>query len=173
VVKARNKLDGRTYAVKKIRLRASDNDAKIFREVNALARLSHRFIVRYYTTWIEISEGSDSPSPRTHSSLSLSGHTENTPRTSSRTTDVFQIDLNDLARSTTNNESFPGIYFGDASGFQGLNDHESDSENEIESPQATRSRLRTRIPASTLFIQMVGFIQFPLCYTCQSLCRNM
>ncbi|PFH46932.1 hypothetical protein AMATHDRAFT_7250 [Amanita thiersii Skay4041] len=56
VVKARNKIDGRIYAVKKIRLRTVQKDTKIFREVNALSRLSHRFIVRYYTTWVETSE---------------------------------------------------------------------------------------------------------------------
>jgi hypothetical protein len=37
--------------VKKIRLKG--NDDKIYREINALSKLSHRFIVRYYTTWIE------------------------------------------------------------------------------------------------------------------------
>ena len=40
--------------MKKIRLRASENDnAKIFREVNLLSRLSHQYIVRYYATWQE------------------------------------------------------------------------------------------------------------------------
>ncbi|KAK2467467.1 hypothetical protein APHAL10511_000322 [Amanita phalloides] len=56
VVKARNRIDGRIYAVKKIRLRTVQKDTKIFREVNALSRLSHRFVVRYYTTWVETSE---------------------------------------------------------------------------------------------------------------------
>ncbi|EIW85919.1 hypothetical protein CONPUDRAFT_114006 [Coniophora puteana RWD-64-598 SS2] len=56
VVKARNKIDERIYAVKKIRLRTDQSDTKIFREVNALSRLSHRFIVRYYTTWVETAE---------------------------------------------------------------------------------------------------------------------
>src|ERR1700748_2737808 len=88
VVKARNKLDGRVYAIKKIRLRPSNNDAKIFREVTALAKLSHRNIVRcrfvfcfpsatkmsstrYMTTWIEISEGSECPTPLDRDSNSL------------------------------------------------------------------------------------------------------
>jgi translation initiation factor 2-alpha kinase 4 len=31
-------------------------DNKIFREVEALSRLSHRYIVRYHSTWIETSE---------------------------------------------------------------------------------------------------------------------
>ena len=56
VVKARNRIDNRIYAVKKIRLKTMQKDTKIFREVNALSRLSHRFIVRYYTTWVETSE---------------------------------------------------------------------------------------------------------------------
>ena len=40
--------------MKKIKLRDVGND-KIFREVSALSRLNHRFIVRYYTTWVETS----------------------------------------------------------------------------------------------------------------------
>lgn len=56
VVKARNKIDSRIYAVKKVRLKTMQNDNKIMREVNALSRLNHRFIVRYYTTWIEVVE---------------------------------------------------------------------------------------------------------------------
>ena len=56
VVKARNKIDNRIYAVKKIRLKTQKSDTKIFREVNALSRLSHRFIVRYFTTWVETNE---------------------------------------------------------------------------------------------------------------------
>ncbi|KXN81004.1 Serine/threonine-protein kinase gcn2 [Leucoagaricus sp. SymC.cos] len=62
VVKARNKIDNRIYAVKKIRLKTQQSDTKIFREVNALSRLSHRFIVRYYTTWVETSENAVSGS---------------------------------------------------------------------------------------------------------------
>jgi translation initiation factor 2-alpha kinase 4 len=59
VVKARNKIDNRIYAVKKIRLKTQQSDSKIFREVNALSRLSHRFIVRYFTTWVETSENTN------------------------------------------------------------------------------------------------------------------
>ena len=46
------------YAVKKVRLKTMQSDTKIFREVNALSRLSHRNIVRYYTTWVETYEPS-------------------------------------------------------------------------------------------------------------------
>ncbi|KAJ2415358.1 eukaryotic translation initiation factor 2-alpha kinase, partial [Coemansia sp. RSA 2531] len=55
VVKARNKIDGRYYAIKKIKLDARDTEGnkKIFREVTTLSRLHHQNVVRYYTTWVE------------------------------------------------------------------------------------------------------------------------
>ncbi|XP_046884833.1 interferon-induced, double-stranded RNA-activated protein kinase isoform X2 [Hypomesus transpacificus] len=48
VYKARLKIDKRYYAVKIVR-----SKAKSIREVDALARLEHCNIVRYYTTWME------------------------------------------------------------------------------------------------------------------------
>ncbi|KAF8121687.1 hypothetical protein EV363DRAFT_1362902 [Boletus edulis] len=44
------------FIVKKIRLRTDQSDTEIFHEVNALSRLSHRFVVRYYTTWVKTVE---------------------------------------------------------------------------------------------------------------------
>eukprot|EP00164_Ancoracysta_twista_P010436 GFYU01015738.1.p1 GENE.GFYU01015738.1~~GFYU01015738.1.p1 ORF type:complete len:1304 (+),score=377.66 GFYU01015738.1:84-3995(+) len=54
VVKAKNNLDGRLYAIKKISL-GSDSavNKKVLREVTTLSRLHHQFIVRYYQAWIE------------------------------------------------------------------------------------------------------------------------
>ncbi|KAI8390963.1 kinase-like domain-containing protein [Radiomyces spectabilis] len=59
VVKARNKLDGRLYAIKKIRLdpRDSEDIRKILREVQTLSSLHHQYVVRYYTTWFEDEDG--------------------------------------------------------------------------------------------------------------------
>lgn len=51
VVKARNKLDGGVYAVKKIS-QAPELD-KILSEVMLLNRLNHPYVVRYYSTWVE------------------------------------------------------------------------------------------------------------------------
>jgi translation initiation factor 2-alpha kinase 4 len=51
VVKARNKLDGGVYAVKKIS-QAPQLD-KILSEVMLLNRLNHPYVVRYYSTWVE------------------------------------------------------------------------------------------------------------------------
>ncbi|OMJ26802.1 Serine/threonine-protein kinase gcn2 [Smittium culicis] len=55
VVKSRNRIDGRLYAIKKITLDSRDTEGnrKIFREVTTLSRLHHPNVVRYYTTWLE------------------------------------------------------------------------------------------------------------------------
>ncbi|KAJ1869235.1 eukaryotic translation initiation factor 2-alpha kinase [Coemansia sp. RSA 990] len=55
VVKARNRIDGRFYAIKKIKLNARETEGnrKIYREVTTLSRLHHQNVVRYYTTWVE------------------------------------------------------------------------------------------------------------------------
>ncbi|KAI9320676.1 kinase-like domain-containing protein [Dichotomocladium elegans] len=60
VVKAKNRLDGRLYAVKKIRLdpRDSEDLRKILREVQTLSSLHHQYVVRYYATWFEDEDGS-------------------------------------------------------------------------------------------------------------------
>ncbi|KAF9430876.1 Eukaryotic translation initiation factor 2-alpha kinase [Entomortierella beljakovae] len=55
VFKARNKLDAIEYAIKKIRLRGSAKVRyeKIFREIKFLARLDHKNVIRYYSSWLE------------------------------------------------------------------------------------------------------------------------
>lgn len=52
VVKVRNKLDGQPYAIKMIHSSKFKLD-KIVSEVWLLARLNHRYIVRYITAWVE------------------------------------------------------------------------------------------------------------------------
>lgn len=52
VVKARNKLDGGVYAVKKIKQAPNLLD-KVLSEVMVLNRLNHPYVVRYFSTWIE------------------------------------------------------------------------------------------------------------------------
>ncbi|PRP82937.1 eukaryotic translation initiation factor 2-alpha kinase 4 isoform 1 [Planoprotostelium fungivorum] len=60
VVKARNKLDERYYAIKKVRLNARDQSLpKMVREVTTLSRLNHQYVVRYFQAWIEGNEEMD------------------------------------------------------------------------------------------------------------------
>lgn len=62
VVKVRNRLDGRIYAIKKILLlqetgKAADlatvQNQKLRREVTTISRLTHKNVVRYYQAWVE------------------------------------------------------------------------------------------------------------------------
>ena len=53
VRKYRNKLDGQTYAIKRIKLGSSSLDGKTKREVELLSALYHDNIVRYFNCWIE------------------------------------------------------------------------------------------------------------------------
>lgn len=53
VVKARNRLDGREYAIKIITQNSGPNLREILGEVMLLSRLNHQYVVRYYTAWLE------------------------------------------------------------------------------------------------------------------------
>ncbi|KDR70022.1 hypothetical protein GALMADRAFT_255390 [Galerina marginata CBS 339.88] len=117
VVKARNKIDSRIYAVKKVRLKTMQSNDKIFREVNALSRLSHRNIVRYYTTWVEIFEPT---------STVASGDSSNDSSTEEILTSVpdqaserhlpingaFHFNVEDFDDLSLSRTSFPSIHFG-------------------------------------------------------------
>ncbi|KAK9471529.1 kinase-like domain-containing protein [Dipodascopsis tothii] len=52
VVRARNRLDGRFYAIKKIH-HTQNKLSSILSEVMLLSRLSHQYVVRYFTAWLE------------------------------------------------------------------------------------------------------------------------
>ncbi|KAL2010403.1 hypothetical protein VTN00DRAFT_6210 [Thermoascus crustaceus] len=53
VVKARNKLDGRFYAIKKISQNSAAALKDTLSEIMLLSRLNHPYVVRYYTAWLE------------------------------------------------------------------------------------------------------------------------
>ncbi|KAL7625503.1 eukaryotic translation initiation factor 2-alpha kinase [Parahypoxylon ruwenzoriense] len=53
VVKARKKLDGQIYAIKKITQRSQASLSEVLKEVRLLSQLSHPAVVRYYNTWLE------------------------------------------------------------------------------------------------------------------------
>jgi len=53
VVKARNRLDSREYAIKQITQTSGAKLTEILSEVMLLSRLNHRYVVRYFTAWLE------------------------------------------------------------------------------------------------------------------------
>ena len=48
VVQVKNKLDGRFYAIKKIKLKKGQDINRIMIEVKTLSRMQHRHVLRYY-----------------------------------------------------------------------------------------------------------------------------
>ncbi|KAI9843471.1 MAG: hypothetical protein M1837_006317 [Sclerophora amabilis] len=53
VFKARNKLDGQLYAIKKIVQNSSASLSDVLSEIMLLSRLNHPFVVRYFNAWPE------------------------------------------------------------------------------------------------------------------------
>lgn len=53
VVKARNKLDGGMYAIKKVKQDSAAQLEQVLSEVMLLHRLNHAYVVRYYSAWVE------------------------------------------------------------------------------------------------------------------------
>ncbi|KAG8705429.1 hypothetical protein FRC08_001676 [Ceratobasidium sp. 394] len=166
VVKAQNKLDGRIYAVKKIRLRGAD-DAKIYREINALSKLSHRYIVRYYTAWLETLQ-SDANLPTDSDGSSASSDATEAPETltnGSNSDEEALFNLDDLpppGSSPYTGTSFPGIHFRENSESRSRSSHgfddSSDEDDEEDVPAlvspATLKAALPKVNPRILYIQM-------------------
>ncbi|KAF9914658.1 hypothetical protein BX616_007846, partial [Lobosporangium transversale] len=122
VVKARNKLDGRFYAIKKIKLDPKDNvtNRKILREVTTLSRLHHQFVVRYYTTWFEDANGASYSDGKSDSEVDSEEDDDDDDdddvddksyEKSSRVVKDMKYDF--LSEGASNrNRSYPSIHFG-------------------------------------------------------------
>ncbi|KAK4453300.1 anticodon binding domain of tRNAs-domain-containing protein [Podospora aff. communis PSN243] len=57
VVRARNKIDGHLYAIKKITQRSKETLSETLKEVQLLSQMNHPAVVRYYHTWLETVPG--------------------------------------------------------------------------------------------------------------------
>ena len=155
---------GPLVIVKKIKLRTAQGENKFFREVNALSRLSHRYIVRYYTTWLEESEPTSS-NVSSESGDEQSGDSEDQTAgaSTSRTPDEdydnpTSYNMNDLVlREDTQTSSFPSIHFTSGDVADDSSDEEESSKQLVE--QMKKSRLGVATPPArvrrTLYIQMV------------------
>lgn len=153
-------------------MRTPNTDNKILREINALSRLSHRFIVRYYTAWFEDSESASA-------TVSLDGSGDDTAdgvtsvlsgtHRRDGSSDPFHIDLDDLESESRSSTSFPSIHFtgsgsGDTEGSDGDEDETDadDLEEMFEAPRngsAVINVVPRILPPSrprTLYIQMVS-----------------
>lgn len=161
VVKARNKLDGRFYAIKKISHKSAAALTSILSEVMLLSRLNSPFIVRYYNAWEEFDavQNEDAVSENEGSSISPNGGSS------------FGFGQSASGLDYISSSGYPRIQFGYDSGDDDF-DAESDSgtsegseEHAItegsELGDRQRSRPRSRINSSTappvratLYVQM-------------------
>lgn len=159
VVKARNKLDGRFYAIKKISQSSASALSGVLSEIILLSRLNHPNVVRYFTAWIEdevpglngrSSEADDSEDSSTLSLTEEVNFSHNTPG------------LDFISSS-----GYPKIEFGyDDDEEQGSNtiedersstgDGSTSSTNEVAGVfrQPRRRSSSHQIPKTTLYIQM-------------------
>ena len=153
--------------MKKIRLRTMQSDTKIFREVNALSRLSHRNIVRYYTTWVETSDPQSTAASDDSSSefVTEDGRTS-VPDTSERHLPInggFYINIEDFDDLSVSRSSFPSIHFGRSSSHgttSGEDSSEDDGFGSLFRSASSGSAPSLAAPPTlsrTLYIQMVRF----------------
>lgn len=183
--------------VKKVKLRTTQRDSKIFREVNALSRLSHRFIVRYYTTWVETSEpestaASSGSASETNTdegdamtSVPNSSRSNSTEEHHASFNGRFSIDLNDLddLGGSGTQSSFPSIHFGGsasseekASDSSGSTENSNDPFGNLFSKDSSADHIEFRsvrpktppLVARTLYIQMVRQCQMKRLSVCSS-----
>jgi eukaryotic translation initiation factor 2-alpha kinase 4 len=124
------------------------SDTKIFREIHALSRLSHRYIVRYYTTWVETSDPSSTAASSAGSESETDDGTTSVPssaimsrRVSASGEFSFRIyddaDLDGLnGRRSYSKGSFPSIRFERAATYKDSSD-ESDDSDSIEEHDST------------------------------------
>jgi translation initiation factor 2-alpha kinase 4 len=184
VVKARNKLDGRIYAIKKIKLRGTENDDKIFREINALSRLNHRYIVRYYATWLETVNRNRRGSVMTGKGWgSVDDDDDDDDTTDSDATpsrerprikafdenNILMYNMDDLTlhSNSRSGRSFPSIHFGEETSSISINrseeeeddEEEDDDDDSDETSETEQEEMNRAIAATPRPIPRVLYIQ--------------
>jgi translation initiation factor 2-alpha kinase 4 len=154
------------HLVKKIRLKTMQSDTKIFREVNALSRLSHRNIVRYDTTWVETSEPQSSvASDDSSAEFATEDGRTSVPETNERHLPInggFYINIEDFDDLSGSRSSFPSIHFGRSSS-PGTTSGEDSSEDDGFGSLFRSASSGSAPPtlSRTLYIQMVTLFLSP------------
>jgi translation initiation factor 2-alpha kinase 4 len=179
VVKARNKLDGGIYAVKKIRQAPQLLD-KVLSEVMLLNRLNHPYVVRYFSTWVETDMTEAIPEEAVSTSEDVTSDDDDDDNTS----DGPRIDFGYASTGGldfVSSSSIPGFEFGvdssdsdDSSGDSTADgeddtdpfergstaDGDADDSSQLESSRLngslilTRPRSDSHRPTSIMYIQM-------------------
>ena len=151
VVRARNKLDGTVYAIKKITQTSSTALSGVLSEIMLLSKLNNPFIVRYYTAWLEeenVARRSSESVPEPWSDLSESVSHFSTSNTQ-------ELDF-------ISSRGHPTIEFGyDSDQENAINDTEDEDDTDTSPPAAPPQPAEARRRHSsivnkkvTLYIQM-------------------
>lgn len=154
VVKARNKIDGRFYAVKKIPQLSTSTDT--LQEIMLLSQLNHPYVVRYFTAWLE----HDYSIPQDGSEDAITS-TEDVSTASAKDNVEFGFSTGGL--DFISSSGYPKVQFGYDSGDENHEDEDAE-ESEDEEPESStgnsknarhvRSVSEVRPLRSILYIQM-------------------
>ena len=162
VVRSRNKLDGRFYAVKKIRSRPGSALNDVLSEIMILSQINHPYVVRYYNAWLESESVGQSDlvdiSVATEGSSSSDSDDHRIVKTppaldfmSQSGPDVFESDTDE---ETSHEKGYmtsgPGANQNLRSNQPGEEECHTDAMDNLRRKSITR----TRISDSTLYIQM-------------------
>ena len=182
VVKGRNTLDSRYYAIKKIK-HTEEKLSTILSEVMLLASLNHQYVVRYYAAWLEENYVDEnvfsSDNEETSSSEEEEEDAEEVTKNDIDENDLFNqssiyrsrtdMDLDNSNWDFISNSGYPDIEFANSSAekldqsfnLRKSNDSSDDSSDESSSgvkmlTQVMSRRDKSKSPSvkSTLFIQM-------------------
>ncbi|KAJ4367032.1 eukaryotic translation initiation factor 2-alpha kinase [Neocucurbitaria cava] len=169
VVKARNKVDGRVYAIKKIKQKSAAALTEVLSEVMLLSRLNHSCVVRYYTAWPEEDIPGSSEAEEDESTTFDGTASESDSDASQGSTDGMEFGRSTGGLDFISSSGYPKIEFGSDAESDGDEDGAivfgSDSEGETGTASAgPRSPLvkkrtmsnsnPTRPSRSILYIQM-------------------
>ncbi|KAF3482395.1 serine/threonine-protein kinase GCN2 [Arthroderma uncinatum] len=158
VVKARNKLDGRFYAVKKISQKSPVALKDTLSEIMLLSRLNHPYVVRYFTAWLEENYVSIDDEDDEEALLSSDG-------TDSQAGDNIEFGYSTSGLDFISSEGYPKVEFGYDTDEEAESDTISDgtgvqkkatdpSTTQGQSLGRTRSGSQSRVIPTTLYIQM-------------------
>ena len=166
VLKVRNNLDNRLYAIKRIPLSSKNKQLfkKMTREVELLSRLNHENVVRYFNSWIETQttpipelEGSDDDTDFSHNGRKIvKTHSQNRlpviDSNSSEDEDSLRLGWNSSDSDSSSDSEDDGIEFVDSQGRVVNYDDENFSDQD---KSQSDSRVKTDARKYTiLYIQM-------------------
>ncbi|GBF65055.1 eIF-2-alpha kinase [Trichophyton mentagrophytes] len=159
VVKARNKLDGRFYAVKKISQKSPVALKDTLSEIMLLSRLNHPYVVRYFTAWLEENYVAMSDDDDSDAILSSDG-------SGSHSGDNIEFGYSTSGLDFISSSGYPKVEFGydtdeegesdtisDGTGAQKKGNDASTTEEGV-SLRRVRSGSQSRVVPTTLYIQM-------------------